>query len=140
MNHTIWKAYWQLVGDDDSVYLGDLGTKLKQLDSAFDSRNYGYRSLKKLIQNASTPLITHSEREDRCYVSLFEEKGHIKATPRRANNFAFILHKGQEYYFRKEDLLDNKQWAKIKEGQDVSFQRSSKCNGKSPWATNVKCI
>lgn len=134
------KAYWQLVSDADSVYLGDLGTKLKQLDSAFDSRNYGYRTLKKLIQNASTPLITHSEREDRCYVSLIEEKGYIKMTPRRVNKFAFILHRGQEYYFRKEDLLYNNQWEKIKEGQEVSFQRSSKCNGKSPWVTNVKCI
>ncbi|EKO3587265.1 NYN domain-containing protein (plasmid) [Vibrio metschnikovii] len=140
LENLLLRAYWQLVGDSDTVYMGDLGTKLKQLDSAFDPRNYGYRSLKKLIQNASTPLVTHSESEDRCYVSLITEKGHIKATPKRANNFAFIVHQGHEYYFRKEDLLLSNQWDKIKEGQEVTFQHSAKCNGKSPWASNVRCV
>lgn len=140
LENLLLRAYWQLVGDSDTVYMGDLGTKLKQLDSAFDPRNYGYRSLKKLIQNASTPLVTHSESEDRCYVSLITEKGHIKATPKRANNFAFIVHQGHEYYFRKEDLLFSNQWDKIKEGQEVTFQHSAKCNGKSPWASNVRCV
>ncbi|MCG3734430.1 NYN domain-containing protein [Vibrio cincinnatiensis] len=140
LENLLLRAYWQLVGDSDTVYMGDLGTKLKQLDSAFDPRNYGYRSLKKLIQNASTPLVTHSESDDRCYVSLITEKGHIKATPKRANNFAFIVHQGHEYYFRKEDLLLSNQWDKIKEGQEVTFQHSAKCNGKSPWASNVRCV
>ena len=140
LENLLLRAYWQLVGDSDTVYMGDLGTKLKQLDSAFDPRNYGYRTLKKLIQNASTPLVTHSESEDRCYVSLITEKGHIKATPKRANNFAFIVHQGHEYYFRKEDLLLSNQWDKIKEGQEVTFQHSAKCNGKSPWASNVRCV
>lgn len=134
------KAYWQLVGDGDNVYLGDLGTKIKQLDSAFDSRTYGYASLKKLIKNCSEQLIIDSEQEDRCFVRLAYDEGKIKATPAKGNNFAFLIHNGQEFYFKKGDLLSSAQWKNIKKNQTVSFQRASKQQGKSPCATNVKLV
>ncbi|MEI8630866.1 NYN domain-containing protein, partial [Vibrio sp. M60_M70] len=88
-------AYWQLIGDSDSIYLGDLGTKLKQLDSAFDPRTYGSASLKKLIINKTAQLEIHDAREDRCYVRLANATGKVKATPKKGNSFAFILHRGE---------------------------------------------
>ncbi|EIT7126846.1 NYN domain-containing protein [Vibrio parahaemolyticus] len=138
LDELLLKAYWQLVGDGDCVYLGDLGTKLKQLDSAFDSRNYQSASLKKLIQNKSEQLQIHSAQEDRCYVRLSEREGKVKATPKKGKNFAFIVHNGEEFYFRKDDLLESKQWPNIKEGKVVYFQETANISGLSPRATNVR--
>lgn len=107
-------AYWQLVGDNDSIYLGDLGTKLKQLDSAFDPRSYGSASLKKLIIN--------------------------KATPKKGKGFAFIVCQGEEFYFRKDNLMDEKDWSQIKLNQQVYFQKTSKHHGPAPGATNIKIV
>ena len=134
------KAYWQLVGDSDNVYLGDLGTKIKQLDSAFDSRTYGYTSLKKLIKNCSKQLLIDRELEDRCFVRFADDEGKIKATPTKGNSFAFLIHNGQEFYFKKEDLVSSSQWKSIKKNQTVSFQQASKQQGKSPCATNIKIV
>lgn len=137
LDELLLDAYWQLAGDNDSVYLGDLGTKLKQLDSAFDPRTYGSASLKKLIINKTTQLEIHDARDDRCYVRLASAVGKIKATPKKGCGFAFILHHGEEFYFRKDDLIDEKQWGKVKANQKVSFQRSAKHNGPTAGATNV---
>lgn len=137
LDNLLLNAYWHLVGDNDSVYLGDLGTKLKQLDSAFDPRTYGSASLKKLIINKTTQLEIYDVRDDRCYVRLASAVGKVKATPKRGNGFAFILHQGEEFYFRKDDLIDEKQWANVKANQKVSFQRSAKHNGPTAGATNV---
>lgn len=116
-------AYWQLVGDNDSIYLGDLGTKLKQLDSAFDPRSYGSASLKKLIINKTTQLDIHDVRDGLCYVRLANAIGTVKATPKKGKGFAFIVCQGEEFYFRKDDLMDEKHWSKIKSNQQVYFQR-----------------
>lgn len=133
-------AYWQLVGDNDSIYLGDLGTKLKQLDSAFDPRSYGSASLKKLIINKTTQLEIHDVRDDRCYVRLANAIGTVKATPKKGKGFAFIVCQGEEFYFRKDDLMDEKDWSQIKLNQQVYFQKTSKHHGPAPGATNIKIV
>ncbi|MGD8231664.1 NYN domain-containing protein [Vibrio sp. TRT 1302] len=138
LDELLLKAFWQLCGDESSVYLGDLGTKLKQLDSAFDTRSYGYSSLKKLIQNKSNHLVTHNEQEDRCYIRLVDFTGVIKQTPKKGSNFAFLIQKGQEFYFTKSDLTNANWWDKITEGTEVTFNRASRQQGKSPTVTNVK--
>jgi hypothetical protein len=140
LDRLLLDAYWQLVGDNNCVYLGDLGTKLKQLDSAFDPRTYGSASLKKLIINKTTQLEIHDVRDDRCYVRLANAIGTVKATPKKGKGFAFIVCQGEEFYFRKDDLMDEKHWSKIKLNQKVYFQKTSKHHGPAPGATNIKIV
>lgn len=139
LDELLLQAYWKLTSDGAKVYLGDLGMKLKEIDSAFDPRNYGYQTLKRLIQNKSSLFVAISEREDQCFVLLADTQGEIKLTPNKGSNFAFLVSKNEEFYFKKEDLSNECNWSNIKKGQMVSFQRTDKQTGKAPHVTNVYC-
>ncbi|TKF14629.1 NYN domain-containing protein [Vibrio genomosp. F6] len=132
------KAYWQLNNNEDFVYLGDLGTKLKQIDSTFDTRSYGYSSLKKAIKNLSNQFEIFGEKEDRCYVRPTSLTGSVKARPQSNKNFAFLVHNNEDFHFKKTDLNDSKLWGKLSKGMTLKFQVSSNTTGKARSACNVE--
>ena len=45
------KAFENIIGDRDSVYIAQLGTALNQLDTAFDTRTYGFRNLTQMVKS-----------------------------------------------------------------------------------------
>lgn len=137
LDSLLLKAYWQLAENDEDVYLGDMGLKLKQIDSTFDSRTYGYKSLKKAIKNLCTQFEIYGEKEDRCYVRPTSLLGTLKLTPQGNNKFAFIVHEKEEFHFKLTDLNDNKQWKNLKTGINLKFQISSTQTGKTRSACNV---
>lgn len=128
------KAYWQLNNNEDFVYLGDLGTKLKQIDT----RSYGYSSLKKAIKNLSNQFEIFGEKEDRCYVRPTSLTGSVKARPQSNKNFAFLVHNNEDFHFKKTDLNDSKLWGRLSKGMTLKFQVSSNTTGKARSACNVE--
>lgn len=136
----ISKAYWQFYASEDYVYLGDLGTKLKQIDSTFDTRSYGYSSLKKTIKNLSHQFEIFGEKEDRCYVRPTALIGKVKSTPQQSKHFAFVVYEGEEFHFRKNDLNEGRQWDQITKGTSLKFQVSPNSTGKARSACNVEVV
>jgi len=63
-------AYRSCAENTEPVYMGDMGSRLKSLDSSFDPRSYGHTNLKKLIKAQKHLFNIVDERNDRCFIQI----------------------------------------------------------------------
>ncbi|SQD76709.1 NYN domain-containing protein [Moritella yayanosii] len=120
-------AYDRCVERDDPVYLGDMGSMIKQIDSSFDPRTEGFQSLKKLIKSKNSLFDIVQETSDRCFIALKSKStagdlptfsGKVrKWDPKK--RFGFIKSKDGDYYFNAQELQSSVR--DIREGITVIF-------------------
>ncbi|MEW6996241.1 NYN domain-containing protein [Colwelliaceae bacterium BS250] len=114
-------SYKRCSDANEPVYMGNLGTMLKSLDSSFDSRTYGHSSLKKLIKSNDHLFRIVEEKSDRCYITLACDSKKIQLTGvvRKwvvDNKFGFIETKDGDYYFKEQDIKNvTNQQIKVKD-------------------------
>jgi len=142
-------AYDRCVERNDPVYLGDMGSMIKQIDSSFDPRSEGFQSLKKLIKSRGTLFDIVQETNDRCFISLKSKNTADKTNalsgkvrkwePKK--RFGFIKSKDGDYYFNARELQSSVR--DIREGITVTFNVANvtavgtKKGSESPSAFNV---
>lgn len=102
-------AYKRCSDTIEPVYMGDMGTMLKNLDSSFDSRTYGHPSLKKLIKNNEHLFKIVDERSDRCYITLQCDAKKVELTGviRKWDvdrKFGFIETQDGDFYFKEQNI------------------------------------
>ena len=145
-------AYDRCVERNDPVYLGDMGSMIKQIDSSFDPRSEGFQSLKKLIKSRSTLFDIVQKTSDRCFIALKSKTakddlhtlhGKVrKWEPKQ--RFGFIKTKDGDYYFNARELQSSER--DIKEGITVTFNAANvsevrvKKDSESPSAFNVAVV
>ncbi|WP_076543076.1 NYN domain-containing protein [Shewanella sp. UCD-KL21] len=120
-------AFHRCADTNEPVYLGDLGSMLKSLDSSFDPRTYHYTSLKRLIKGCEHLFEVVNESNDRCFISLtsnVQEGCEITNGKIRSwlgnKNCGFIETSSGDFYFKAEDIIE---WngRDVKVGTEVSF-------------------
>jgi len=142
-------AYDRCVEQDDPVYLGDMGSMIKQINSSFDPRTVGFQSLKKLIKSRKSLFEIVGETSDRCFIALKSKStagdlhtysGKVrKWEPKK--RFGFIKSKDGDYYFNARELQSSER--DIREGITVTFNAANvsdaklKKDSESPSAFNV---
>jgi hypothetical protein len=121
-------AYKKCAQKNEPVYLGDMGTMLKTLDSSFDPRTYQFISLKKLIKDKDNIFTIVDEQIDRCFIKLKKKEitsGHklLKGKIRMLeglNQYGFIETSHGDFHFSSEELLIDKKH--VKKGLKVDFK------------------
>jgi len=142
-------AYKKCAQINEPVYLGDMGTMLKILDSSFDPRTYNCLRLKELIKDKDDIFTIVDEQVDRCFIKLKKKeltpdykqlKGKIRMLE-SLNQYGFIETASGDFHFSAEELLIDKK--QIKKGLDVSFKAfvatgaAKKSNEQCPTAYHV---
>jgi len=143
-------AYRKCAQTNEPVYLGDMGTMLKSLDSSFDSRTYQCTSLKKLIKDKDDIFTIVGEQVDRCFIELKKKeltaeyqslKGKIRKWE-RMKQFGFIETSKGSFHFNSNELqIDEKN---VQIGLKVNFKAlvetgtNKASNDKCPSAYHVK--
>ena len=125
INTLLVNAYMRCAQSNEPVYLGDLGSSLKVLDSSFDYRNYNAHSLKALIKDKPNLFKIIEEGHDRCFISLFKQQNlvkreDIKGVIRKLDinrGFGFITSEYGDFHFKVSELSDDN----FEEGSSVSF-------------------
>lgn len=121
------EAYLSLCEDDEPIYLGELGTALKNKDSAFDPRTYGFQTLKQMVKGHPELFKIEEETRDRCFVRLIrhtpktsqEVKGCLK---RWIGTYGFIEGEdGFDYFFYKSNVVPEQRELRFKKGQLFRF-------------------
>lgn len=143
LDDLLLKAYRRLVDNQDPVYLGDMGTMLKSLDSSFDHRSHGHRTLKKLVNARNDLFEIVGEQDDRCFITLKHSKrkeGTIRLW-KSQKQFGFIRTDEGDYHFKAESIDDNVDLKNIRKGVPVNFcanqDSNTNINGKCPEATFI---
>lgn len=142
-------AYKKCAQFNEPVYLGDMGTMLKALDSSFDPRTYQCTSLKKLIKDKDDIFTIVNEQIDRCFIELKKKeltsaykslKGKIRKWE-RMKQFGFIDTPKGSFHFSSDELHIDEKHVHI--GLQVSFKAlfdtgtNKQSNDKSPSAYHV---
>ncbi|KPZ52573.1 MULTISPECIES: NYN domain-containing protein [unclassified Pseudoalteromonas] len=127
VNSLLVNSYIRCAQSNEPVYLGDLGSTLKTLDSSFDYRNYGVNSLKALIKSKCGLFEIIEEGHDRCFISMIKQStldctecmvGVIRKLD-KGKKFGFITSERGDFHFRVDELLGNIE--EYKETSKVSF-------------------
>ncbi|WP_341501466.1 NYN domain-containing protein [Gallaecimonas sp. GXIMD4217] len=115
--------------DDESIYLGVLGSQLKKLDPAFDPRSYGFHSLKELVKAQTHLLAVQENSPEQVYVSLREGVGQQGRgevlegqVSRWIHTYGFIEAKGATYYFNAVNIDTGQREHRIRTGDKVRFE------------------
>lgn len=128
------------MSDDEDVYLGDLGTMLKRIDSSFDYRKFGATSLKKLLKSNYETFEISQESNDRCYIKLklSQYSGKIDKLIKR-DGYAFAESGGKRYFLHRSEFNTQTDWQRITQGSKVKFQvhDSLESNNESPRGKNI---
>lgn len=142
-------AYHRCVEQNDPVYLGDMGSMIKQIDSSFDPRTEGFQSLKKLIKSKNDIFEIVQETSDRCFITLkfkdAKDGSHTLTGKVRKwepmKRFGFIKSSDGDFYFNARELQSSEHV--IKEGITVTFNAANvsgvvtQKGSESPSAFNV---
>ncbi len=139
-------AYSRCAENHEPVYLGDMGTMLKTLDSSFDHRSHGASSLKKLIINKNEIFEIVGKQVDRCFIRLIAPQStddieYIHGKIRKwnaADKYGFIASSQGDYHFNKDAFKFSEK--NIKAGLSIKFKGeklSSTAKGKLPSALDV---
>ncbi|PKF62796.1 hypothetical protein CW745_05070 [Psychromonas sp. psych-6C06] len=142
-------AYKKCAQTNEPVYLGDLGTMLKTLDSSFDPRTYNCLRLKELIKEKDDIFTIVDEQVDRCFIHLKQKKltssykqlkGKIRKWE-RMKQFGFIETAKGSFHFSSEELEIDHKYVQV--GLKVNFRAlvgtgtNKKSNDKCPSAYNI---
>jgi cold shock CspA family protein len=120
-------AYQRCADTNEPVYMGDMGTMLKVIDSSFDCRTYKYKSLKKLIKAQTNLFEIVGETDDRCFIvqkgslvidDLTTVRGKIRKWLDKKNS-GFIETSDGDFYFKLEDINGSNKF--VQQGLNVSF-------------------
>ena len=145
-------AYKKCAQTNEPVYLGDMGTMLKALDSSFDPRTYQCTSLKKLIKDKDDIFTIVGEQVDRCFIELKKKeltpeykslKGKIRKWE-RMKQFGFIDTLKGSFHFSSNELQIDEKHVQI--GLEVIFKAlvdtgtKKKSNDKSPSAYHIEVL
>lgn len=121
-------AYKKCAQNNEPVYMGDMGTMLKTLDSSFDPRTYQCTSLKKLIKDKDDLFEILDEQVDRCFIGLKKKqlsseyktlKGKVRKWE-RLRGFGFIETPKGSFHFNSNELQVNEKSFKV--GLEVTFK------------------
>ncbi len=142
-------AYKKCAQVNEPVYLGDMGTMLKILDSSFDPRTYQCTSLKKLIKDKDDIFNIVDEQIDRCFIELKKKdltsgykllQGKVRKWE-RLKQFGFIDTAKGSFHFNSNELQMNEK--DIAVGLIVNFKAvveqgtNKKSNNKCPSAFDI---
>jgi len=136
-------AYKKCAQTNEPVYLGDMGTMLKILDSSFDPRSYNCMRLKELIKDKDDLFTIVDEQVDRCFIKLKQKeltsefkllKGRIRMLE-KFNQYGFIETSNGDFHFNSEELLIEKKH--VRKGIEVSFK--ALVNSGAPQKSNMTC-
>jgi cold shock CspA family protein len=128
VNALLVTAYMRCVQSNEPVYLGDLGSSLKMLDSSFDFRNYRVTSLKALIKEKPNLFEVVDESHDRCFIRIVKNqgvnnKGVMSGVIRmldKNRGFGFITSDDGDFHFNTSKLLGSVEEYEV--GTRVSFR------------------
>jgi len=143
------EAYQRCALSQEPVYLGDMGSTLKQINSSFDCRNYNCQTLGKLIKQQSGLFTVISEKSS-YYITLKstvkdEEIQTMTGTLRKLDfgrDYGFIRSDIGDFHFKRSEVQSNN--TTLKRGSlvrfDVNEKDLSKVNVKShsPSAFNIR--
>jgi cold shock CspA family protein len=145
------EAYQRCALSQEPVYLGDMGSTLKQIDSSFDCRNYNYSTLGKLIKQQSEIFDVTVEGSS-CFISLkvttkASEVNTVTGTLRKleeGRDYGFIKSESGDFHFKRSEITTNGQ--KIKKGSavifDINVKDVNRVHNKnfSPSAFNIRLV
>lgn len=143
LNTLLITAYKRCVQKNEPVYLGDLGSALKMLDSSFDFRSYSVTSLKALIKEKPNLFEIAEESHDRCFIKLAKEQtpnakggmfGEIRMFDKN-RGFGFIASDYGDFHFSVSKLSGGIDQYKV--GSQVTFYCSQA--GSSERLNTNKC-
>ncbi|NRA59814.1 MAG: NYN domain-containing protein [Psychrobium sp.] len=143
------EAYQRCALSQERVYLGDMGTILKQINSSFDCRNYNFQTLGKLIKQQSGLFDVDIENSS-CYITLKNpikdsEINTMNGKVRKLNegkDYGFIRSDAGDFHFKLVEITSKEQT--IKQGSSVMFDVNTidlakdKSKTYSPSAFNIR--
>lgn len=149
LDSLLLSAYHRCSDKNEPVYLGDMGTMIKQIDSSFDPRSEGFSSLKKLLRDKDSIFSIVGETNDRCFILLKSKSdaekqelftGKIrKWEPKR--KFGFIKSDTGDFHFNTNELISSehqiKVGTKVSFNADLSVKKQILKSKESPSAFNV---
>ncbi len=122
------RSYEAAEVEGSAVYLGEMGSKLKRFDPAFDPRSYSFPTLKALIKANDHLFETVSETNDRFFFRLKDEA--VKAGSNEVlegsvtkwiSHYGFIEVNEDCYYFAKPNVQSKHRTHRFRKGDRVRF-------------------
>ncbi len=139
LDELLKKAFLSCAGGNRAVYLGVLGTSLKKVDPGFVVQDYGFSTLKRLLESRSGLFHIEEQSKDQCFVQLLPAaKEHSSSMlngrlKRWIENYGFIqAEDGQDYYFTKQSVVSGHRDVRFKPGQSFLFTVSKAPDRKAP--------
>jgi uncharacterized LabA/DUF88 family protein len=143
------EAYQRCASSQEPVYLGDMGTTLKQINSSFDCRNYNCQTLGKLIKQQSE-LFNVTVEGSSCFITLktITKARNINTVTGllrkldKGQDYGFIKSEFGEFHFKRSEISTKN--GEVKKGSAVEFDvnaediKKNQSENFSPSAFNIR--